>query len=198
MTVVSSDPLNLAWTLWAFLWLVTAAWSARSVAREALHSRLAVSVLLAIGFYLLLASNRLPARFAPRFVPVGLIWQRIGLALTISGLGFAVWARIHLGRYWSGRVTLKEDHKLIRSGPYAFVRHPIYTGLLTAGIGTVLARGTLAALVGLALMSVAFWMKIRAEENLLTNHFGDTYREYRREVAALIPFLIFHDTIARR
>ena len=136
-----------------------------------------------------MASRRLPAFFAPRFIPVAPIWQRVGLALTILGLAFAVWARIHLGRFWSGRVTLKEDHKLIRSGPYAFVRHPIYTGLLTAGSGTVLARGTLAALVGLALIGLAFWMKIRAEENLLTSHFGETYREYRRQVAALIPFL---------
>jgi protein-S-isoprenylcysteine O-methyltransferase Ste14 len=136
---------------------------------------------MVIGFFPLLARSRLPAVLAPRFV--------IGLALTILGLGFAVWARVHLGRFWSGMVTLKKDHELIRSGPYAFVRHPIYTGLLTAAAGTALARGTLAALMALGLVGVACWLKIRAEEKLLTNHFGDAYRDYRRQVAALIPFM---------
>jgi protein-S-isoprenylcysteine O-methyltransferase Ste14 len=136
---------------------------------------------MVVGFFLLLGRSRLPAVLAPRFA--------IGLALTILGLGFAVWARVHLGRFWSGMVTLKKDHELIRSGPYAFVRHPIYTGLLTAAAGTALARGTLAALLALGLIGVACWLKIRAEEKLLTNHFGDAYRDYRRQVAALIPFM---------
>jgi protein-S-isoprenylcysteine O-methyltransferase Ste14 len=156
-------------------------WSARSVAREPLRNRLLVVALMVIGFFPLFGRLRQPAVLAPRFV--------IGLALTILGLGFAVWARVHLGRFWSGMVTLKKDHELIRSGPYAIVRHPIYTGLLTAAAGTALARGTLAALMALGLIGVACWLKIRAEEKLLTNHFGDTYREYRRQVAALIPFM---------
>ena len=141
---------------------------------------------MVVGFFPLFRTSRLPAA---RFLPVTAIWPRIGLALTILGLGFAVWARIHLGRFWSGAVTLKENHELIRSGPYAFVRHPIYTGLLTAAAGTALARGTLAALLGLVAIGVACWLKIRAEEKLLTNHFGDTYLEYRRQVPALIPFV---------
>jgi protein-S-isoprenylcysteine O-methyltransferase Ste14 len=143
---------------------------------------------MVIGFFLL-APIRLLAVLAPRFVSVAAIWPRVGLALTILGLGFAAWARIRLGRFWSGTVTLKENHELVRSGPYAFVRHPIYTGLLTAAAGTALARGTFAALLGLGLIGVACWLKIHAEENLLTNYFGDTYREYRRQVAALIPFV---------
>jgi protein-S-isoprenylcysteine O-methyltransferase Ste14 len=175
------DPLSLVWSIWALIWLVTAMWSARSVAREPLRNRLLVVALMVIGFFPLFGRLHQPAVLAPRFV--------IGLALTILGLGFAVWARVHLGRFWSGMVTLKKDHELIRSGPYAFVRHPIYTGLLTAAAGTALARGTLAALLALGLIGVACWLKIRAEEKLLTNHFGDTYREYRRQVAALIPFM---------
>jgi protein-S-isoprenylcysteine O-methyltransferase Ste14 len=175
------DPLSLVWSIWALIWLVTAMWSARSVAREPFRNRLLVVALMVIGFFPLLGRSRQPAVLAPRFV--------IGLALTILGLGFAVWARVHLGRFWSGTVTLKENHELVRSGPYAFVRHPIYTGLLTAAAGTALARGTFAAWLALGLIGVACWLKIRAEENLLTNHFGDTYREYRRQVAALIPFV---------
>jgi protein-S-isoprenylcysteine O-methyltransferase Ste14 len=143
---------------------------------------------MVVGFFPLFGPSRLSASF--RFVPVTTILPRVGLALTILGLGFAIWARIHLGRFWSGTITLKENHELIRSGPYAFVRHPIYTGLLTAAAGTALARGTFSALLGLALIGVVCWLKIRAEEKLLTNHFGDTYRNYRRQVAALIPFVL--------
>jgi len=175
------DPLNLVWSIWALVWLVTAVWSARSVSREPYRNRLLVAALMVVGFFPLLARSRLPAVLAPRFV--------IGLTLTVLGLGFAIWARVHLGRFWSGMVTLKENHELIRSGPYAFVRHPIYTGLITAAAGTALARGTFAALLALGLIVVACWLKIRAEEKLLTNHFGDQYREYRRQVPALIPFV---------
>ena len=105
------------------------------------------------------------------------------------GLGLAGWARFHLGRFWSGRVTLKEDHAIIRTGPYRIVRHPIYTGLVMAIAGTGLAQSTVAALAGLVLIVIGLIIKIRQEEQLLTDHFGAAYEAYRTDVRALIPYV---------
>jgi protein-S-isoprenylcysteine O-methyltransferase Ste14 len=94
---------------------------------------------------------------------------------------------MHLGRLWSGSVTLKEEHVIVRTGPYGLTRHPIYTGLLLALIGTVLVRGTLGAVLGFFLIAIGIWVKVRQEEQLLISHFGDAYRAYRTAVPALVP-----------
>jgi protein-S-isoprenylcysteine O-methyltransferase Ste14 len=112
----------------------------------------------------------------------------MGVALVIIGLAFAVWARAHLGSNWSGTVTIKQDHELIRSGPYAYVRHPIYTGLLAALLGTTVASGTVHAAVGLAIITVALIRKSRVEERFMREIFPDAYPRYSAEVPALIPF----------
>jgi protein-S-isoprenylcysteine O-methyltransferase Ste14 len=113
-----------------------------------------------------------------------------GALMLVAGLSFTVWARVHLGQHWSGHVTLKAGHRLIRTGPYALVRHPIYTGILLAMLGTAVAvdevRGVLALLVALQ----AHVRKLRIEERWLTEEFGDEYRRYRREVKALIPGVV--------
>jgi protein-S-isoprenylcysteine O-methyltransferase Ste14 len=113
-----------------------------------------------------------------------------GLALTAAGIGFSVWARVHLGQYWSGNVTLKEGHRLIRSGPYAMVRHPIYTGLLLAFLGTAVAldevRGYLAFLIAVE----ANVRKFKLEERWLTEEFGEEYSRYRREVKSIVPGVV--------
>jgi len=111
------------------------------------------------------------------------------VGLVVVGLGFSGWARLHLGRLWSGRVTLKENHEIVRSGPYTFVRHPIYTGLVLAIVGTALTQITLAAIAGLVLATIGLMIKIRQEERLLTEHFGATYESYQRNVRALIPYV---------
>jgi protein-S-isoprenylcysteine O-methyltransferase Ste14 len=112
------------------------------------------------------------------------------LAVECVGVAIAIWAREHLGRLWSGRVTLKEGHRIIRSGPYRFVRHPIYTGLLVGISGVVMVRGTLSAAVALLLFVIGVTRKILAEERLMTEQFGDEYRQYKKDVKALIPFLV--------
>lgn len=112
-----------------------------------------------------------------------------GVAATAVGLLFSVWARVHLGRNWSGVVTLKADHKLIRTGPYRYVRHPIYTGLLIAAIGSAAAANTFEAMIGVGLVLVAFLIKMRHEELLLTQEFGDDYRAFKSDVFALVPYI---------
>jgi protein-S-isoprenylcysteine O-methyltransferase Ste14 len=116
---------------------------------------------------------------------VTLFW--VGAALTAAGLLFTVWARVHLGTNWSGTVTLKRGHELITSGPYAFVRHPIYTGLLLAFLGSALARDEWRGVLALALVALALWRKLRNEERWMREQFGDAYSAYSKRVAALVP-----------
>jgi protein-S-isoprenylcysteine O-methyltransferase Ste14 len=97
---------------------------------------------------------------------------------------------VYLGTNWSGTVTIKQDHELITGGPYRFVRHPIYSGLLLAFIGTALARGEWRGVLAVALTFVAFWRKLRIEEQWMRQQFGVAYEEYARRVAALAPHIL--------
>ena len=136
-------------------------WSRRSAPRptarrESLASRLLHVVPLVVGG-VLIGWRAMPwAALMP--APVATLAARstgIGVRCWSPGLAFAVWARVHLGRNWSGSVTVKEGHELIRTGPYAYVRHPIYTGLITAVLGTAIASGTVRALLGLVIIVVS-------------------------------------------
>ena len=109
----------------------------------------------------------------------------VGAAVATAGLGFSVWARVHLGEYWSGNVTLKEGHRLIRSGPYALVRHPIYTGILIGMLGSAVALDEVRGYLGVAVLAFHFIRKLRNEEAWLTEEFGEEYLQYKREVRAL-------------
>jgi protein-S-isoprenylcysteine O-methyltransferase Ste14 len=110
--------------------------------------------------------------------------------LCVMGLAFALWARVTLGRNWSGVVTLKEGHELVERGPYRFVRHPIYTAILTMFFATALAQGHLAAFAGTLLMFASFWIKLRDEEKLMLQQFPERYAAYRRRAKRIIPFVV--------
>jgi protein-S-isoprenylcysteine O-methyltransferase Ste14 len=114
-----------------------------------------------------------------------------GILLTLAGLGFSAWARYHLGKYWSSMVQIKVGHRIIRTGPYGIVRNPMYTGILIAFVGAVTAIGELLAFVALVIAILSIWVKIQAEEEILTGKFGKEYLQYKRDVkAALIPHII--------
>lgn len=110
-------------------------------------------------------------------------------ALVAIGLAFSCAARAKLGANWSAAVTVKHGHELIRSGPYRYVRHPIYTGLLLALFGTALETGAWRGIIGFALIAAAIAYKYRTEERFLEGKFGGDYRRYKAEVPALVPFL---------
>ena len=112
----------------------------------------------------------------------------LGTALVIAGLGFAVWARIHIGRNWGMPMSQKEEPELVTSGPYRFVRHPIYTGILVAVVGTALAIDLLALAVA-AIVGVFFWYSATAEERNLGAIFPRAYPAYRARTKMLIPFV---------
>ena len=175
------------WLIWLAFW-AAAGWRTKPVVRaEGILSRLSHQIPLCLGFILLTFRRAGGPLLATRIYPQtpGSFW--IGAALVTLGLGFAVWARIHLAGNWSGMVTLKQDHSLTRSGPYRLVRHPIYTGLLVAILGSAVAEAEWRGLVAVVLFAIAFLRKIEIEERFLVAQFGDAYTRYRAAVPALIP-----------
>ena len=171
------------WVAWFIYWNAVALFVARTKQTESWLQRMKHVLPLAVGFFLV---------FHHDYLIYGRLYETAavkiaGAILTAAGLMFSVWARVHLGRYWSGYVTLKEGHRLIRTGPYRLARHPIYTGFLTGVLGAALAAGTGDAIVGFIVIAVGIVLKLRREEALLTGEFGDEYVRFRREVPALVP-----------
>ena len=140
-----------------------------------------------LAWFLLFDQNFRPGILAKRFIPMGPAAAYTGLALTVAGLGFALWARIAIGRNWGGAITVQEGHKVIRNGPYAVVRHPIYAGFMLATLGTAIVFGQVAGLISTALVVLCWGYKGRLEEHFLIEQFGPEYEQYRRDVKALIP-----------
>jgi protein-S-isoprenylcysteine O-methyltransferase Ste14 len=176
------------WLAWAAIWIIAARSTKPTRWREGVGSR-ALHVVPALACVILLAAPHwLPRALLLRFRPQGLLLPVIGAVIVAGGLGVSVWARLHLGRNWSGIVTLKEGHALIRSGPYRVVRHPIYTGLLIAILGTALTIGEWRGLLAVACVLAGFLWKIHVEERQLRETFPE-YDQYCRETAALIPLL---------
>lgn len=175
------------WLGCALYWLAMARATKAAVRREPLASQLLHLVPLALAVALLWRPVPLPALLTQRFLPrtAGVFW--IGAVLALAGFLFAAWARSYIGRNWSAAVTLKADHELVVTGPYGIVRHPIYTGLLLAFLGTAIARGDPGAAMALVLACLAFWRKIRLEERWMRERFGTAYAAYARRVPALIP-----------
>ena len=190
LSSVHGVPFAILWLAWLAYWFFAALHVKRMQRRERSSSLLLNRGLLAIGA-LLLAFERQPLLWlSERFLPLSTAFYWIGLVMLATGLALAVWARRHLGRNWSGIVTVKQDHELIRSGPYGLARHPIYTGLLLAILGTAVAIGEWRGLVAFALITAAFVLKFKTEERFMSETFGEQYARYRAEVRSLIPFVI--------
>lgn len=131
-------------------------------------------------------SSWLHARMYPASVAIAVL----GALLTMLGVAFACWARYVLGRNWSSVVQVKQDHELIQSGPYRWVRHPIYTGLLLAFLGTAMAIGEWRGLICVVIVAVSFWFKLKLEERWMRDNFGVAYENYMQRTKALIPGLL--------
>jgi protein-S-isoprenylcysteine O-methyltransferase Ste14 len=177
------------WAAWVASWIVASWWSARTQTRAARSTELLYHVLIGSGAVLMTpwAARRLGA--APLWNPSAGGAYLLAAAV-LAGLVFTWWARIQLGRLWSSAITRKENHRIVDSGPYALVRHPIYTGLIAAILASAVAEATLTALIGAALVVLGLWVKARAEERFLTGELGvDAYETYRRRVPMLVPRL---------
>jgi protein-S-isoprenylcysteine O-methyltransferase Ste14 len=187
MRELLDDPILVLWLVWALYWFVAGLSAKTTRRRESIASRLTHILPLLLGLGLMLSPRLAGPYLAMRYLPRASWLYWLGFALVAIGLGFCVLARIWLGGNWSGLVTLKQDHELIRVGPYRFVRHPIYTGILFALLGSAIAMGEWRGLLGIALVAVAFLRKIQIEELFLTEQFGAVYARYRNEVPALMP-----------
>jgi protein-S-isoprenylcysteine O-methyltransferase Ste14 len=187
----SNTLIALLWVIWIVVWTGAAFFVKRTQRREPFASMLYERVPVVVGFFMLLLPHWLPRRAPPaltqRFMGEGSGLALAALALVLGGLFVAYWARLHLGRNWSGVVMVKEGHTLITSGPYRWVRHPIYAGMTVALVGTALASGAPYGFLGLVLILFGFLVRVRLEEALMRETFPADYAEYTRHTARLIP-----------
>jgi protein-S-isoprenylcysteine O-methyltransferase Ste14 len=186
-SLTTLELLRWVWLAWILYWFGSAFGVRKTVRREPLWQRMSTIVAMILAVVLLGFVDWRFGVLNQRFVLDTEIVRWAGLLLTLGGLAFTVWARIHLGQFWSARVGLKENHELIQSGPYARVRHPIYSGLLVAVIGSAIVAGEYRALLAVALVCLGLIMKAKREENLLSEQFGDTFVQYRQRTGALVP-----------
>jgi protein-S-isoprenylcysteine O-methyltransferase Ste14 len=187
-----NETFELIWIGWFLSWMTASFWSGRTEKRAARWETWIYRAAIFIGAVLMIP-------WTAQVIGDKHIWEvstNVACALiVVMSLGLLLtWlARIHLGRLWSSAITRKEKHRVVDTGPYAFVRHPIYLGIITALAATAAMEATLAALVGATLICSGLWLKARAEERFLMVELGpDDYRSYCRRVPMLIPFLSRH------
>ncbi len=180
------------WAIFLVYWLVSAS-SVKQTAEGRGWRRWGwrIPIIVAALIFLLLGRIGVVARFAGERLwattpPEGIAAD----ALVVLGLAIALWARRILGSNWSSDPVIRERHELIERGPYAYVRHPIYSGMLLMLLGAAVLMARPAAFIALGIFVFGFWFKARQEEALLIRHFPDEYPRYRARVKALIPFVL--------
>jgi protein-S-isoprenylcysteine O-methyltransferase Ste14 len=176
------------WIGFVTSWLLAAFWRSKTEKRVGVRAEITYRAVMIIGALLFFVPGR--RIFGPLrlwVVTPTEAWVCVGLIAL--GAAFSWWARLHLGRLWSGNITKKADHRVIDSGPYGIVRHPIYTGILLAVFATAAAKGTVPALAAAFFIALGLWMKARLEERWLRQELTpDAYDAYRRRVPMLLPF----------
>jgi protein-S-isoprenylcysteine O-methyltransferase Ste14 len=189
MNLSPDTALGLAWLIFLGYWLIARFRVNRMELSEPGGALLLRVLIMAGAYWLLFQQDPYFGVLNHRFVPRDDRIVLVGVLLTWSGVAFAIWARYHLGKFWSATVALREGHQLIRSGPYANIRHPIYTGMLTAVLGTTLAVGRYRALIAFVVILAGFIAKSRQEEKLLDAQFGPAFEEHRRHTGFFLPRL---------
>jgi protein-S-isoprenylcysteine O-methyltransferase Ste14 len=175
------------WMAWIFYWVFSAQFVLKMKKNETFQ-RLQHTIPTFIGLMTIFYGTEIPElSWGPAYAKGIVNW--IGVPVTLAGHAFSIWARIHLGKYWSGTVALKHDHKIVDTGPYRFVRHPIYTGLLTSVLGSAVAAGTIQAFFGFVVMIFGYIIKWKREEKIMLSEFGPAYANYMKKTKAVIPFV---------
>jgi protein-S-isoprenylcysteine O-methyltransferase Ste14 len=178
-----------SWITFAVYWMVSALRTKLVAERQSVLSTLAHRIPIGLGWWTL-AYRNWPPPMKRMIVPQAEWVQMAGAAICVYGLVFTIWARRTLAGNWSSDVTFKQGHELVKIGPYRYVRHPIYTGLLIMSLGTAVAIGQLHCWLSLPITAAGFWIKLSQEERLLLRHFPDEYLAYQNHVKALVPFLL--------
>ncbi len=178
------------WVVFWTYWTVSARRAHTPKRRASLTFTILNTALLYAGFVLVLVGRINIEPLALRFTSEVAYLDMAGTALAVAGVALAIWSRRVLGTNWSGAVRITEGQHLIRTGPYAVVRNPIYTGIALSVLGTALVAGTIGGLLGFALVVASLWQKGRMEEQFLLTEFGEEYAAYQREVKFMIPFIV--------
>jgi protein-S-isoprenylcysteine O-methyltransferase Ste14 len=176
------------WLAWALYWLAMAFANKRTVERGNFIGYRVVALLIIAACVLVGQLFHVSSRTVLWHTPLAL--GILTDLIVVAGALLTIWARVTLGGNWSAEVTFKQDHELIESGPYALVRHPIYTGLITMGLGAAINYGRPYGFVLVAGLCGSFWWKARQEEGVMGKHFPDAYREYKARVRAIVPFVL--------
>lgn len=181
--------LALIWLAWVSSWVIASFWSGRTKTHVATWNSLIYRLPILCGA-ILLAPQTAQLLGEKQLYDPGNAGTYALAVVTVLGISFTWWARIHLGRFWSNAITHKEDHRIIDTGPYGMVRHPIYTGLIVAILATGFAVATVTALLGAVCICFGEWQKARMEEGFLTAELGaEAYALYSRRVPMIVPFL---------
>lgn len=188
MTNATGLFIACCWIAWVGYWVLMAFTTKRTVERAGLFGYRLVAGVLVVA--LILAGRGLDVSAQTRLWHTSLALGIVSDCIVLGGVAFSVWARIALGRNWSAEVTFKQDHELIESGPYALVRHPIYTGLIAMALGTAINYGRVAGFGVLVALCAGLWWKARQEERIMSSHFPGAYGEYKTRVRAIIPFVL--------
>jgi len=179
----------LPWYAFGIYWVVTALRVKKTQSSEPPAARLFTMAVMGFAFVLLFSHYFHDGVLGERFLARNIAIERVGVVMTYLGAAIGIWARTILGGNWSAQITLKVDHHLIRSGPYAHVRHPIYTGILLAIAGTAIMTGEWRGLLALVLAAVSLGLKARREETLMISVFGTQYQRHRQDTGFLLPRL---------
>lgn len=181
------DLYEYFWIAFGVVWIVWALWTKPTQRRESISARALYALVMLAGFYVMSGGPLLGSWSHLRLYP-SIRWVEVlGLVLTVAGLAFAIWARAIIGGNWSGAVSVKVGHELIRTGPYRWVRHPIYSGITLALLGTAMGIGRTRGYLGVLLMYAGFKIKSRLEERVMRGVFGTEYDDYRRRTGAILP-----------
>jgi protein-S-isoprenylcysteine O-methyltransferase Ste14 len=184
------------WVAFILYWAISALYVKKDVSSKKswYWSRRGILIRFAIAIVLIIAAvsrGKLAHHIfaiSAVYEPLGPVAASIGAALTVLGIALAIWARVHLGRNWSSHPTHKEHHELVTSGPYALVRHPIYTGILLAELGSSIGVSVW-WLIPLVFGIYVFVRRVYKEERIMTELFPDTYPAYKKRTWALIPYI---------
>jgi protein-S-isoprenylcysteine O-methyltransferase Ste14 len=177
------------WQLLMVVWIVMWFGIKKAKKLETWGERVQHELFVFLGFWLLFAGSWNGGWLNYRLIPdVSQVWAA-GLVLTAAGIAISLWARLSLGSNWSGTVTLKQDHQLVSTGLYRWIRHPIYTGILLAMFGTAMIRGQLVGWFGTVMVLTAFYFKARREEKFLREEFGPSFDEHVRRTGMFLPKL---------
>ena len=177
------------WIIFVAYWIANALSVKATAERKSFASSLSYRIPCLVGGVMVAKFHNLHYPFYLPITPENVFTYWLGAPVCVAGLAMAIWARWTLADNWSGSIQFKQDHQLIRKGPYRFVRHPIYTGILIMCVAPAVQFGRLHCWLGFLIIGVGLWIKLKQEEVVMMEHFPE-YAAYKKEVKALVPFVI--------